>query len=47
MMTILFVASILCGSYFLLSAIDNGSVETREVGSYLHYEYNASMLSRL
>lgn len=47
MTTILFVSSILCGAYFLLSAIDNGRVETSEVGSYLHYEYNASMLSRL
>ena len=47
MMTILFVASILCGAYFLLSALDNGCTESREVGSYLHYEYNASMLTRL
>ena len=47
MMTILFVSAVLCGAYFLLSAIDNGGVETREVGSYLRYEYNASMLSRL
>jgi len=46
MMTILFVASILCGAYFLLSALDNGA-QSREVGSYLHYEYNASMLTRL
>jgi len=46
-MTILFVASILCGSYFLLSALDNGCSESREIGSYLRYEYNASMLSRL
>ena len=47
MMTILFVASVLCGSYFLLSALDSGRTESREVGSYLHYEYNASMLNRL
>ena len=47
MMTILFVASVLCGSYFLLSALDNGSAQSREVGSYLRTEYNASMLSRL
>ena len=47
MMTILFVSAVLCGSYFLLSAIDNGRVQSGEVGSYLHYEYNASMLSRL
>jgi len=46
-MTILFVSAILCGSYFLLSAIDNGSAQSREVGSYLRYEYNASLLSRL
>lgn len=47
MMTILFVAAVLCGSYFLLSALDNGCAKSREVGSYLHYEYNATMLSRL
>ena len=47
MMTILFVAAVLCASYFLLSALDNGCAESREVGSYLRYEYNASMLSRL
>jgi len=47
MMTILFVSTILCGSYFLLSALENGRVQSGEVGSYLHYEYNASMLSRL
>lgn len=47
MTTILFVSAVLCGSYFLLSAIDNGRAQSGEVGSYLHYEYNASMLSRL
>jgi len=47
MMTILFVSSILCGAYFLLSALDNGRIQSSEVGSYLHYEYNTSMLSRL
>ena len=47
MMTILFVSAVLCGSYFLLSALDNGCAESREVGSYLRQEYNASMLSRL
>ena len=47
MTTILFVSVILCGAYFLLSAIDNGRAQSGEVGSYLHYEYNASMLSRL
>ena len=46
-MTILFVSGVLCGSYFLLSALDNGAMKTGEVGSYLRTEYNASMLSRL
>ena len=46
MMTILFVSAVLCGSYFLLSALDN-RCESVEVGSYLRQEYNASMLSRL
>jgi len=47
MMTILFVAAVLCGAYFLLSMLDGSRVASNEVGSYLHYEYNASMLSRL
>ena len=47
MMTILFVSTVLCGSYFLLSALDQGRSESREIGSYLRYEYNASMLTRL
>ena len=46
-MTILFVSSVLCGSYFLLSALDNGSIKTGEVGSYLRTEYNTTVLSRL
>ena len=47
MTTLLFVSAILCGSYFLLSALDNNAASSREVGSYLRYEYNASMLTRL
>ena len=47
MMTILFVAAVICGASYILSAVDNGRIESREVGSYLHYEYNASMLTRL
>ena len=46
MLTVLFVIAVLFGASSLLSLID-GRVTSREVGSYLHYEYNASMLSRL
>ena len=47
MLTVLFVMAVLFGAYSLLSYIDGARIEAREVGSYLHYEYNASMLSRL
>lgn len=46
MLTILFVIAVLLGASSLLSLID-GRSNSAEVGSYLHYEYNASMLSRL
>ena len=46
MLTVLFVFAILFGAYNLLSMID-GHAASREVGSYLRYEYNATMLSRL
>ena len=45
MLTVLFVFAVLFGAYNLLSMIDNHA--SREVGSYLRYEYNATMLSRL
>ena len=45
MLTVLFVCAVLFGAYNLLSMIDGSS--SREVCSYLHYEYNATMLSRL
>ncbi len=46
MLTVLFVIAVLLGASSLLSLLD-GRETSREVGSYLHYEYNASMLSRL
>lgn len=45
MLTVLFVFAVLFGAYNLLSMIDGQA--SREVGSYLRYEYNATMLSRL
>ena len=47
MMTTLFVGAVLCGAFVLLSMLDNGYVKSRDVRSYLHYEYNASVLNRL
>lgn len=46
MLTVLFVIAVLFGASSLLSLVD-GREPSSEVGSYLHYEYNASMLSRL
>ena len=46
MLTVLFVFAVLFGAYNLLSMLDSQS-SSREVGSYLRYEYNATMLSRL
>ena len=46
MLTVLFVIAVLFGASSLLSLVD-GRETYSEVGSYLHYEYNASMLSRL
>lgn len=46
MLTVLFVIAVLLGASSLLSLVD-GRENSREVGSYLHYEYNASVLSRL
>ena len=46
MLTALFVFAVLFGAYNLLSMID-GQASSREVGSYLRTEYNATMLSRL
>ena len=46
MLTVLFVFAVLFGAYNLLSMID-GQASSREVGSYLRTEYNATMLSRL
>lgn len=46
MLTVLFVIAVLTGAYSLLSIID-GQASSREVGSYLHYEYKATMLSSL
>jgi len=46
MLTVLFVFAVLFGASKLLSMID-GQSSSREVGSYLRYEYNATMLSRL
>ena len=40
------VIAVLFGASSLLSLVD-GRETSSEVGSYLHYEYNASMLSRL
>lgn len=45
MLTVLFIAAILFGAYSLLSMIDRQS--SREVGSYLRYEYNTTLLSSL
>ena len=45
MLTVLFVFAVLFGAYNLLSMIDRQS--SREVGSYLRIEYNATLLSRL
>lgn len=45
MLTVLFVFAVLFGAYNLLSMIDGHS--SNEVGIYLRYEYNATMLSRL
>jgi len=45
MLTVLFVFAVLFGAYNLLSMIDRQS--SREVGSYLRSEYNATVLSRL
>ncbi len=46
MLTVLFVVAVLFGASLLLSALDNRAASS-EVASYLHYEYNATMLSRL
>ena len=46
MLTVLFVIAILFGAYNLLSVID-GNAASREIGSYLRTEYNATVLSRL
>ena len=46
MLTVLFVFAVLFGAYNLLSIID-GQASSREIGSYLRTEYNATMLSRL
>lgn len=46
MLTVLFVIAVLLGASSLLSLVD-GRSNSAEVGSYLRYEYNASMLSRL
>ena len=46
MLTVLFVIAVLLGASSLLSLVD-GRETSREVGSYLHYEYNEYMLSRL
>ena len=46
MLTVLFVIAILFGASTLLSMID-GRASSREVGSYLRTEYNATVLSRL
>ena len=45
MLTVLFVCAVLFGAYNLLSMIDRQS--SREIGSYLRTEYNATMLSSL
>ena len=45
MLTVLFIAAILFGAYSLLSVIERQS--SREVGSYLRYEYNTTLLSSL
>ena len=45
MLTVLFVFAVLFGAYNLLSMLDRNS--SREVGSYLRYEYNATLLSSL
>ena len=46
MLTVLFVIAVLFGACNLLSMIDNRAA-SREVGSYLRSEYNATMLSSL
>ena len=46
MLTVLFVFAVLFGACNLLSMID-GYAASREVGSYLRYEYNATVLNRL
>ena len=46
MLTVLFVFAVLFGAYNLLSMLDSQS-SSREVGSYLRTEYNATVLSRL
>ena len=46
MLTVLFVIAILFGASSLLSMIDSRTA-SREVGSYLRTEYNATVLSRL
>ena len=45
MLTVLFVIAVLFGASSLLSLVD-GRETSREVGSYLHYEYNMMPLSR-
>lgn len=47
MLTVLFVMAVLFGAYALLSYIDGNRADSREIGSYLHYEYKASTLSQL
>ena len=46
MLTVLFVMAILFAFYMLLSLVDGQRVASREVGSYLHYEYNMMTNSR-
>lgn len=46
MLTVLFVIAIMFAFYMLLSLIDGQRVSSREVGSYLHYEYNMMTSSR-
>lgn len=45
MLTVLFVIAVLFAAYNLLSMVDRQS--SREIGSYLHYEYNTTLLSSL
>lgn len=42
MLTVLFVVAALAAAYLFFCAVDGQCVASREIGSYLRYEYNVT-----